>query len=137
MAATCIAVCPPNTPTVFAHPPILCGCEAAPGPGPGPVAPVVSAAAQITATTIRVTFDQAITATPQVAPNAFSVALTGAAGITVVTASSSGSQVTLVLSGPATFTAGTVTYAPTGTGDLKAADDGTPVAGFTHAVTPL
>lgn len=133
MAATCIAVCPPNAATVFAHPPILCGCEAA----PGPVAPVVSTAVQNAAGTLLITFDQAITATPQVAPTAFTVALTGAPGVTVVTASSSGSQVTLVLSGPATFTAGTVTYAPTGTGDLKAVDDGALVAGFTKPVTPM
>jgi hypothetical protein len=56
----------------------------------------------------------------------------------VVTASiSAGNRVVLVLSGPAVFTAGTVTYAPTGIGDLISAGNGMPVAGFTSPVTPL
>jgi hypothetical protein len=138
MAAACTAVCPPNTPTVFAHPPILCGCEPAPGPGPAPgTPPLPTGAVQSGADTIRITFDMPVTATPQLGPAAFTVNLVGAPGSTVVTGSVSGNQVNLVLNGAKTFTSGTVTYAPTGTGDLKAASDGTPVAGFTRPVTPV
>lgn len=136
MRTACVTVCPPAAPIALALPEVRCCIEYPPTPVVLPVVAKPISVVQNAADVVRITFDNAITADPQVDPAAFSVTL-GASGVHVVTASSSGNQVNLVLSGPATFTTGTVTYAPTGTGDLVSAATETPVAGFTRPVTPL
>jgi hypothetical protein len=139
MSMICNIVCPPNPAVEMAKPPILCGCDLPWQQEPiPPGAPLRESAVQTAANQITVTFNQALATTPPPDPAAFTVALVGVPGITVTTATISGSTVVLGLSAPATFTVGTTAYLPTGTGDLKALDDNSPVAPYSgYGVTPM
>lgn len=143
MIATCLTVCPPNAAVTVLQPPTLCCIEYPPPPLPAPVpippgAPLRVSAVQTAADTIAITFNQALAPTPAPDPAAYTVTLVGAPGITVTNASINGSVVNLVLSAPATFTTGTTAYLPTGTGNLKALDDNSPVAPYSgYGVTPM
>jgi hypothetical protein len=142
MIATCLTVCPPNAAVTVLQPPTLCCIEYPPPPLPAPVpippgAPLRVSADQTAADTIKITYNQPLVTGP-IDPTAFTVTLVGVPGITVVNGSVSGAQVSLVLSAPATFSVGTVTYVPSGTNNVKALDDNSPALAFSgYGVTPM